>query len=1376
MIRNIAILLLFLVSNLALSVNKVRVALFEVRAVNTSQVYADKLYSELRTALSKSKKIVITTGRKEDLVKKIEEWKKSGCTEVECMANAGSELGVDKVISAELREMPGGYYEVDVIVVDVLTQEIEFIVPSLKAEKVNKFNELAAKAVDAIESKIIIQPVIIAVGENNTVFIDAGADFGIEKGMRFKVERWLNVQLDERGKVIYADKQDVGEIEVVEVQPAGSKAIIVRQNIPFERGDKAVFESVAKKVDEPPAIFHSPVQASVLGKDIEINANIVDDDQVKGAYVLYRNKGEPEYKTIDMKVVERDKFSAVIPGSDVRSNYIEYMIKAVDSKNQETVKMNIGDKPFVISIMSDNIPPEIQHIPVTSTNIGERTFIRCVVKDNVKVGKVFVKYKKPTDISYSQMELTFQGGSAYAGEIPETIKQNTDRFLYYIIAQDMAGNMTTAGSETNPFIVKVESKDVKGPVIVHIPVKEYKPGTPISVIADVRDESGVYKVELYFKDEYSTRFTAVEMKRVSGDRFSVSLPTQGLQGRLYYYISALDNNMNTSVLPSPESPFVVVSSTVEAIFAKAKSDNVGPFVVHFPVEYYRPGLGYPITVIADDETGVSKVILYYKGPSDREYKSRYLRNFAPQSYGDYISETSVMYYIAVIDFNQNVSMIASSSDPITLRDGKRISGSWQYLIGTWPNVPKPAIQLFSPLSLIFNENSKSNEFEFTYSGREIYLQLEGLVASYRELSSVLVNLEQAVILPVSTSDVSQAKIQGPLYKFKAEVPIPERYNEIEIKAIDISGLTSTIKLKVTRTIEIASLKLKPEIKIIIPPELSASDTLKVNNNTLQIVGIVNSEFPIKSVLLNNSPVQFVSLAPEERTSYKVKGNSVKFSIEHVLTPGVNKINLLATDNFNNTVSKTLTIFAPEKPVLYVDTIAPEIKFLSPTEKIVSSDKIFVKAVISDNNKLYKVNVVVRGIIVPEQKLQRIDDRTVIFEDTVKLFKGLNKINILADDGINSSTGSIEITAIPKRSEPEIVILSPKDTVTTESEILLSFIARDEETQPMVMVLINDQIARGISLKRESDKAVSFERKIQLEPGVNKIKILAWNEALHTSKEIIVHRNEKPVKLVSSSNFYKNSWAVLIGIDNYKNFPKLKYAVADAKALKEVLVKNLGFSPDKIIEVYNEKATRGNILDILGDKLSNTKLVSPEDRIFIFFAGHGITKELPTGGEMGYLVPVDGDPEKLHSTCISMTEIANVSKLIPAKHILFAIDACYGGLAGWLASRRASLSEQTIMYVQKKTKERGRQLITAGQKDEEVYESDIWGHSVFTYYLLRGLKGSADLNYDGIITASELYQYVEPLVSNETNQKQTPQFRYLPAEGEGEFVFIIENPE
>ena len=45
---------------------------------------------------------------------------------------------------------------------------------------------------------------------------------------------------------------------------------------------------------------------------------------------------------------------------------------------------------------------------------------------------------------------------------------------------------------------------------------------------------------------------------------------------------------------------------------------------------------------------------------------------------------------------------------------------------------------------------------------------------------------------------------------------------------------------------------------------------------------------------------------------------------------------------------------------------------------------------------------------------------------------------------------------------------------------------------------------------------------------------------------------------SGGSFYDNSWAVIIGIDKYQKWPKLEYAVHDAKGMKEVL-KKLGFT-------------------------------------------------------------------------------------------------------------------------------------------------------------------------------------------------------------------------
>jgi uncharacterized caspase-like protein len=70
-------------------------------------------------------------------------------------------------------------------------------------------------------------------------------------------------------------------------------------------------------------------------------------------------------------------------------------------------------------------------------------------------------------------------------------------------------------------------------------------------------------------------------------------------------------------------------------------------------------------------------------------------------------------------------------------------------------------------------------------------------------------------------------------------------------------------------------------------------------------------------------------------------------------------------------------------------------------------------------------------------------------------------------------------------------------------------------------------------------------------------------------------------------------------------------------------------------------------------------IAPDDRILFFFAGHGHT--VPGRHETGFLIPQDGDPEEL-SSLIRWDEFTRDADLIPAKHMLFLVDACYGGLA------------------------------------------------------------------------------------------------------------------
>jgi uncharacterized caspase-like protein/peptidoglycan/xylan/chitin deacetylase (PgdA/CDA1 family) len=244
--------------------------------------------------------------------------------------------------------------------------------------------------------------------------------------------------------------------------------------------------------------------------------------------------------------------------------------------------------------------------------------------------------------------------------------------------------------------------------------------------------------------------------------------------------------------------------------------------------------------------------------------------------------------------------------------------------------------------------------------------------------------------------------------------------------------------------------------------------------------------------------------------------------------------------------------------------------------------------------------------------------------------------------------------------------------------------------------------------------------------------------------------------------YANSWAILVGIDEYKKWPRLQYAVRDAEGVGQVLVQKFGFAPERVITLKNEQATRAGILAAFHDRLAHGGL-QPNDRVFMFFAGHGATRKLSSGRDLGYIVPYDADPDNLATDAIPMTEIQNIAESLPAKHELFVMDACYSGLGLTRGGANAA-------FLRDNGRRLGRQMLTAGGTDQLVSDGGPNGHSVFTWTLLQGLGGKADLNGDGLITATELAAYVAPAVSSVS--QQTPAFGSLPGSEGGDFVFEL----
>ncbi len=254
--------------------------------------------------------------------------------------------------------------------------------------------------------------------------------------------------------------------------------------------------------------------------------------------------------------------------------------------------------------------------------------------------------------------------------------------------------------------------------------------------------------------------------------------------------------------------------------------------------------------------------------------------------------------------------------------------------------------------------------------------------------------------------------------------------------------------------------------------------------------------------------------------------------------------------------------------------------------------------------------------------------------------------------------------------------------------------------------------------------------------------------------------------LSADSFYSDSYAVIIGINDYEKVNRLNYAVADAEAIKSLLVSKFNFPESNISLITDKEATLKNIKNSLFEVSTSTK---KNDRLLVFFAGHGETFELSEGGEIGYLVPVDGDYDNLYTSSISMNEIKQISSIANAKHVLFLVDACYGGL---MAVDSRGLDRKTKGYMKKITKDKARQIITAGGKGERVVEKAEWGHSAFTKNILTGLEeGLADIDNDGYITTNELGTFLKKRVTIDSQNHQTPQERRLTSD-EGEFVFLV----
>lgn len=267
--------------------------------------------------------------------------------------------------------------------------------------------------------------------------------------------------------------------------------------------------------------------------------------------------------------------------------------------------------------------------------------------------------------------------------------------------------------------------------------------------------------------------------------------------------------------------------------------------------------------------------------------------------------------------------------------------------------------------------------------------------------------------------------------------------------------------------------------------------------------------------------------------------------------------------------------------------------------------------------------------------------------------------------------------------------------------------------------------------------------------------------------------------------FKNSHAFIIGIDDYEHLSPLSTAVNDAQGLARQLEEQHGY----IIHGPMLNSTKAEMERWLSERMAEA--VGPEDRVVIYFAGHGIA--LDSGrGPHGYLVPADarqGDPDSL----LPMQALHQAIEGLPCRHGLLILDCCFSGAFKWASGFRDLVVDlPNVIYEERfwqYTRDPAWQVITSAGCDQQAADSlmdyslgsrceEYSGHSPFALALFDGLAGAADLvpreGGDGVITASELYTYLRDRVEDETTEhekRQTPAFFNLARHSKGQYMFL-----
>lgn len=349
--------------------------------------------------------------------------------------------------------------------------------------------------------------------------------------------------------------------------------------------------------------------------------------------------------------------------------------------------------------------------------------------------------------------------------------------------------------------------------------------------------------------------------------------------------------------------------------------------------------------------------------------------------------------------------------------------------------------------------------------------------------------------------------------------------------------------------------------------------------------------------------------------------------------------------------------------------------------------------------------------------------------------------------------------------------------TTDKFIHISFEALDSlELLDRINVFVNDIPifgVRGISIKSLNTRYYKDTLSVALSKGKNKIQLSVLNQkgAESIRETCFIKCN----RLAQKSNLYLVAIGSAFFFDVSMN---LKFVEKDIRDFIQMFKKENDIYDTLTIYQLENKDLHLDSLHTVKEKLLKTKV---EDRVIIYVSGHGLFDEKYNY----YLATYSTNFDNPSLSSIPYEALENLLDSIPARKKLMLMDACHSGEIDTAYIKQIRIENTEVGRVPFKSgrevpqymkdglenpfqmmrrlfvdlrRKTGATIISSASGVEFAFEGKEWENSVFTYCLKKGMDGQADYNRDSLIMISELQEYLEKEVSNNTEGLQKPTYR------------------